>query len=80
MIPLADIRRYPDLPWDKGGLSQNPTLTIDDIQSLKIKNGKWNWNAISSRISLVDVRKNPHLPWNKVGLSLNRTLTIDDIS
>ena len=34
VIPLVEVRRYPDLPWNKDGLSQNPTLTIDDIQSL----------------------------------------------
>ena len=35
VIPLVDVRRYPDLPWDKTGLSQNPTLTIDDIEHLQ---------------------------------------------
>ena len=79
VIPLVDIRRYPDLPWSKEGLSHNPTLTVDDIQSLKIKNGKWDWYEISMRMSLVDVRKNPDLPWDKDGLSQNPTLTIDDI-
>ncbi len=79
VIPLADIRRYPDLPWDTKGLWWNSTLTIDDVLQLSIKNGEWNWNEISSRIPLVDVRRYPDLPWSKKGLSENHTLTIDDI-
>ena len=34
VVPLVDVRRYPDLPWDKVGLSENPTLSVSDIQSL----------------------------------------------
>ena len=79
VIPLADIRRYPDLPWDKTGLSQNPTLTMDDIQSLEFKDGNWDWYHISSTISMDKVRKNPDLPWDMRGLSQNPTLTVDDI-
>ena len=70
---------YPKVDWDKGGLSWNPTLTIDDIESLSDIDGEWNWNEISSTIPLVDVRENPDLPWNKRGLSYNPTLTVDDI-
>ena len=79
VIPLADIRRYADLPWDKTGLSQNPTLTVDDIQSLQIKDGEWNWHVISRVISMEEVRENPNLPWDEIGLSLNTTLTVDTV-
>ena len=79
VIPLADIRRYPDLPWDKTGLSQNPTLTVDDVQHLDIKNGYWDWFEISRVISMEEVRENPNLPWDEIGLSLNPTLTVDDV-
>ena len=79
VIPLVEVRKYPNLPWDKTGLSYNPTLTVDDIQSLQVKNGQWDWYEISMRIPLVEVRKNPNLPWDKTGLSQNPTLTIDDI-
>ena len=65
VIPLVDVRRYLDLPWNKGGLSRNPTLTIDDIQSLKIKNGKWDWYEISRVIPIVNVMRYPDLPWDK---------------
>ena len=79
VIPLADIRRYPDLPWDTKGLWWNSTLSIDDIQSLSEIDGEWNWNAISSTISMEEVSDNVDLPWSKSGLSCNHTLTVDDI-
>ena len=79
VVPLVDVRRYPNLPWDKTGLSQNPTLTIDDVLHLPIKDDKWNWFEISRVISMEEVRKNPNLPWDETGLSLNPTLTVDDI-
>jgi hypothetical protein len=41
--------------------------------------GDWDWNLISSYISLEQVRRYPHLCWNRMGLSVNPTLTIDDI-
>ena len=69
VIPLSDVRRYPDLPWDKEGLSYNSTLTVDDIQSLSEIDGDWDWCGISRVVSLVEVRKNPDLPWDKDGLS-----------
>jgi hypothetical protein len=78
-ISLSEVRKNPDLPWDKEGLSWNSTLTIDDIQSLEFKDGNWDWNAISMHISLSEVRKNPNLPWDKKALSQNPTLTVDDI-
>ena len=62
VIPLVDVRKNPDLPWNKRGLSHNPTLTVDDIQSLSHKNGEWDWYEISGRVSLSIVRDNLHLP------------------
>ena len=79
VIPLVDIRRYPDLPWNRAGLSENSTLTVDDIEHLPVKDGKWDWFAISSKIQVSEVRKNPNLPWDRRGLSYNRTLRVDDI-
>ena len=78
VIPLSDIRISPDLPWNKEGLSENSTLTVDDIESLSEIDGDWDWYEISGRVSLSIVRDNLHLPWNG-GLSQNPTLTIDDI-
>ena len=79
VIPLVEVRKNPDLPWSKEGLSCNPTLTVDDIQSLSEIDGKWNWYVISRWISIEEVRKNPNLPWSRTQLSVNSTLTIDDI-
>ena len=79
MIPLVDIRRYPNLPWSKAGLSCNHTLTLDDVHHLQVKNGEWDWYGISCRVPLVDIRRYPDLPWSKGGLSWNHTLTVDDI-
>ncbi len=39
VIPLVDVRRYLDLPWDIEGLSLNSTLTVDDIEHLQVKDG-----------------------------------------
>ena len=30
-ISMEHVRKNPYLPWDREGLSQNPTLTVDDI-------------------------------------------------
>ena len=79
VIPLVEVRRYPSLPWNKNGLSYNPTLTVDEIQSLEGKDGEWKWREITERISMKEVRKNLNLPWDKKGLSENLTLTISDI-
>ena len=79
VVPLVDVRRYLDLPWDIEGLSLNSTLTVDDVLHLPIKNEEWDWIELSSMISLSEVRKYPDLPWSKDGLSLNPTLTVDDI-
>ena len=79
VVPLVDVRRYPDLPWDKTGLSQNPTLTVDDIQSLQIKDGKWDWNSIPRVIPIVDVYTHPNLIWNRSELSRNKDIRVGDL-
>lgn len=50
-------------------------LDISDIRNM-IK-GHWNWNYVSSIISLSDIRKYPHLSWDRHSLSYNPTLTFD---
>ena len=79
VIPLSDIRRYPDLPWDKEGLSSNPTLTISDIQSLHIKDGQWNWIEISRRVPIIYVYMYPDLMWNRDSLSINKNIRVSDL-
>ena len=77
VIPLADIRRYPDLPWDKTGLSLNPPLTVDDIQSLP--DIEWNWDMIPCEIRIIDVYTHPDLTWNRSGLSENKDIRVGDL-
>ena len=79
MISLSEVRKYPNLPWDKGGLSWNPTLTVHDIQSLHVKNGQWNWTGISDRIPIIDVYMHPNLKWNRDGLSSNKDIRVSDL-
>ena len=79
MISLSEVRKYPDLPWSKDGLSLNPTLTVDDIQSLQIKDGKWDWYTISERIPIIDVYRYPNLMWNRSGLSKNKDIRVSDL-
>ena len=79
VIPLVDIRRYPDLPWSKEGLSHNPTLTVDDIQSLPEIDWDWDWNGIQTRVPIVDVYTHPNLMWNRSGLSMNKDIRVSDL-
>ena len=79
VIPLSDIRRYPNLPWNKGGLSYNPTLTVDDIESLSDIDGQWNWTEISRRVPIIDVYRYPNLKWNRDRLSRNKNIRISDL-
>ena len=79
VVPLVDVRRYPHLPWDKKGLSRNPTLTIDDIQSLSDIDGQWNWTEISRRVPIIDVYRYPNLKWNRDRLSRNKNIRIGDL-
>ena len=46
VIPLVDVRKNPNLPWDETGLSLNHTLTVDDIQSLTEIDGYWDWDVV----------------------------------
>ena len=79
VIPLSDIRRYPNLPWDKEGLSENSTLTVDDIESLSDIDGQWNWTEISRRVPIIDVYTHPDLTWNRDRLSRNKNIRIGDL-
>ena len=78
-IPLVDVRENPDLPWNRDGLSPNPTLTVDDIQSLSEIDGQWDWNEISSKIPITYVYTHPNLTWNRDGLSMNKDIRVSDL-
>ncbi len=72
-----DVRRYPHLPWDKDGLSENPTVTIDDTQSLPEID--WDWINIQSNVPIIDVYTHPDLKWNRGQLSLNKDIRVSDL-
>ena len=78
-ISLSEVRKYPNLPWNKRGLSWNYTLLVDDIQSLHVKNGQWDWYAISMRVPIIDVYTYSDKKWNKCGLSSNKDIRISDL-
>ena len=78
-ILLVEVRKNTDLPWDIIALSYNSTLTVSDIQSLQIRNGKWNWDSISRVIPIVDVYTYPDLKWNRSELSLNKDIRVSDL-
>lgn len=80
-VPMHDVRRNPNLPWDREGLSCNKELTINDIDNLIMPNagGRWNWSDISIYINIEEVRQHPNKTWNRFGLSFNETLTVDDV-
>ena len=79
VVPLSDIRKYPNLPWSKSGLSHNPTLTVSDIQSLSEIKGEWDWDAISGKIPIIDVYTYSNLMWNRDGLSRNKDIRVSDL-
>ena len=79
VVPLVDVRKYPGLPWRKEGLSSNPTLTVDDIQSLSEIDGQWDWNEISSKIPITYVYTHLNLMWNRDRLSRNKDIRVGDL-
>ena len=44
------INKYPDKDWDLGGISQNPNITMEDIENNLDK--PWNWECISRNPNL----------------------------
>ena len=78
VIPLVEVRKYPNLPWDKTGLSYNPTLTVDDIQSLTEIDGYWDWDVVPE-IRIIDVYTHPDLTWNRCELSMNEDIRVSDL-
>ena len=76
-ITMEDIEStLSKFPWDFGGISRNPNLTIHMIRKFYKK--KWSWNNISRNpgITMDMVENNYDLPWEKHGLSSNPNLTI----
>ena len=75
---MEEVRKNPDLPWDETGLSLNPTLTVDDIQSLTEIDGYWDWDVVPE-IRIIDVYTHPDLTWNRCELSMNEDIRVSDL-
>ena len=78
-ISMKEVRRNPNLSWDKQGLSLNPTLTVDDILHMSIEDQMWNIHAISNRVPIIDVYTHPDLKWSRDELSRNKDIRISDL-
>ena len=76
---MKEVRRNPNLSWDKQGLSLNPTLTVDDILHMSIEDQMWNIHAISNRVPIIDVYTHPDLKWSRDELSRNKDIRISDL-
>ena len=81
-VPIEDVPRNPDEPWDRRGLSLNKSLTIDikeEIDAIHMPRvrGRWQWFFLSVNVPTEDVLRNPTLPWDREGLSLNPGITIN---
>ena len=68
-----------DKPWDWIGISCNPNITIDFINSHSDK--PWNWFGISRNpnITIDIINSHSDKPWNWSGISYNPNITIEFI-
>ena len=78
-VSIDDVRKYPDLPWDRRYLSCNRSLSMHDILDLPLKEGEWDWYWISMDIPINDVYKYPNIKWSRDALSYNNNIKIDDL-
>ena len=53
---MKDVLEYPNMPWDWGWLSKNPSITMKDIIAHPDK--PWEWTELSAnpRIFIEDVK------------------------
>ena len=77
-ISMEDICNHPELPWDYYYLSSNPNLNITFILSVSTTMRElFNWNALSTNLSINAILNYPELPWDFSNISYNPNLTID---
>ena len=72
-IKIEEIKKNPNLPWNRYGLSHNRYITIDDMLHLELPNaiGDWNWSNIQLHLTLDQIKDNSELQWNREILSCN---------
>ena len=73
------LEKYPEKPWDWGGISSNPNITMEMIEKHPEK--PWSWNGISynPNITMEFIEKYPEKPWDWDALSFNPNITMEFI-
>ena len=76
---MQNIINHPEYPWIWHGISDNPNLTIEFINSNSYKD--WYWNGVSKNpgITMQDIINHPHYPWDWCWVSYNPNLTMNMI-
>jgi hypothetical protein len=64
------VDRYTDKPWQWGGISSNPNITMEMIERHPDKS--WNWVNISQNknITIEIIERHPDKPWDWGGVVL----------
>jgi hypothetical protein len=70
-----DYLKYPELPWNKSTLYQNPHIDIDFIKRFPPKDTKDI--SANSGITMETVSNHPEIKWDYIHISKNPNLTID---
>jgi len=73
------VKTFPDINWDWEELSENPNITMEDIQ--ENPDFPWNWRYISQNpnLTLDFIYKNPSKDWDWNYVSKNSGITWEDI-
>jgi hypothetical protein len=68
-----------DKKWNWGGISKNPNITMEDIDSYP--DLPWDWQEISKNpnLTMEDIDSYPDLPWDWQEISRNPNLTMEFI-
>lgn len=77
---IEDVRRYPELPWTKNGLSNITGMTVSDMELLANKPGTWNMYSLSTIVPVSDMLQHIDMGWDREYISMNSTLTIESMS
>lgn len=79
-ISMTDIRTYHmHINWDWRGVSRNPNLTMDVVESFSRKD--WNWDVLSRHklLTMGIVERLPDKSWNWKDISSHPNITMDNI-
>ena len=57
-------------------ISNNPNITIEDIEKHPSKHWNWYLISINPNLTMKDIEKYPNKPWNWQGISSNPNITM----